>query len=280
MTPSSTTDSPQGRFVEANGLKIYYQEQGQGRPLILIHGGILTSDSWKDYLPIFAKHYHVIMPDTRGHGRTNNPTGVMSFRALADDVAALALALDLQKPVICGFSDGGQVALEIGMRYPDLAQAIIIAGAYAELTESSRVWVRSTLGDEQSPDVDFEKFERDDPGFATMLQELHGENWKTLLRNIKPMWNAILNYTPQDWAQVTAPTLVLLGDRDGFVRVEEGIEMFRLLTKAEFAVIPGAEHSDFAFSPQKVALVQALVMDFLTRYSPSVDQTTPSENAS
>jgi pimeloyl-ACP methyl ester carboxylesterase len=269
-----TSDTPQGHFVQANGLKIYYEEQGQGRPLVLLHGGILKGDSWKPYLPTFARHYRVIMPDTRGHGHTDNPTGEMSFRLLAEDVVALVRTLRLEKPVICGYSDGGQVALEIGMRYPDLAQALIIGCAYPELTDGSRVWVKSVLGDETSPEVDFDKFERDDPGFATFLQETHGENWKTLLRNIKPMWNAVLNYTPQDFARVTAPTLVLLGDRDGFVSLEEGLRMYRLLPNAEFAAIPQAEHPDFISSPQKVALAQSLIMDFLTRHGGTANDAT------
>ena len=105
------------------------------------------------------------------------------------------------------------------------------------------MFVRSLLGDEQSPDVDFEQFERDNPTFAAGLRKDHGpEGWKTLLKQIKPMWNASLNYTPDDFARVVAPTLVLLGDRDGFVPVEDAVEMYRLLPNAELAVVPAADH--------------------------------------
>jgi pimeloyl-ACP methyl ester carboxylesterase len=204
---------------------------------------------------------------------------MLSYRLMADDVAAVVRALDIQKPLICGYSDGGQVALEIGMRYPDLPQALVIAGAYMELTEASRTWVRSILGDEQSPDVDTEQFERDNPGFAKMLQQLHGpDRWKTLLKQVKPLWNATLNYTPDDFARVAAPTLVLLGDRDGFVPVEEALSMYRLLPNAELAVLPASEHSDFIFSPAKVALLQPLILDFLQRHSESGGQTAPVED--
>ena len=236
----------------------------------MIHGGALTGASWQPYLAAFAEYYRVITPDTRGHGRTANPTGHMSFRALADDIAALAQALDLHKPLIFGYSDGGQVALELGMRYPDLPQAIVVGGAHLELTEGSRRWVRSILGDEQSPDVDFEKFERDNPDFAAMLQRIHGpDGWKTLLKQIKPMWNGQLNYTPDDFARVVAPTLVLVGDRDGFVPVENGAAMYRLLPDAEFAVVPGADHTDFIFSLAKIRLLQPLILDFMQRHSDS-----------
>ncbi len=276
MTAPEHTETQHGHYIHANGLNIYYEEQGhgQGQPLLLIHGGALTGESWQPYLSAFAEHYRVITPDSRGHGRTANPTGAMSYRSMADDVAALAQELALQKPLIYGYSDGGQVALEIGMRYPDLPQALVIGGAYIELTEASRTWVRSILGDEASPDVDTEQFESDNPDWAAMLQRIHGpDNWKTLLKQIKPMWNATLNYTPDDFARVVAPTLALLGDRDGFVLVEEAVEMYRLLPNAELAALPAAEHTDLIFSPAKVALLQPIILDFLRRHSDASDQT-------
>ncbi len=170
------TETQHGHYIQANGLDIYYEEhgQGKGKPLLLIHGGAFTGQSWHPYLAAFAEHYHVITPDSRGHGRTANPAGMMSFGLMADDMAALMQALDLHKPLICGYSDGGQVALEIGMRYPDMPQALVIGGAYIELTEASRTWVRSILGDEVSPDVDTEQFERDNTDFAAMLKRIHG----------------------------------------------------------------------------------------------------------
>jgi pimeloyl-ACP methyl ester carboxylesterase len=264
------TEPQQGGYIQANGLDIYYEEHGQGEPLLLIHGGALTGGSWQPYLETFAEHYRVITPDSRGHGRTANPTGTMSFELLADDMAAFVQALGLHKPLIYGYSDGGQVALEVGMRYPHLPQALVIGGAHLELTEGSRKWVRSILGDSQSPDVDIEKFERENQAFAAMLQQDHGpDNWKTLLKQIKPMWNAQLNYTSAGFARVVAPTLVLVGDRDEFVPVEDAVGMYRLLPDAELAVVPAADHTDFIFSLAKITLLQPLVLDFLVRHSNS-----------
>jgi pimeloyl-ACP methyl ester carboxylesterase len=264
------TNSRHGTYVRANDLDIYYEEHGQGggKPLLLIHGGALTADSWQPYLAAFAERYRVIAPDTRGHGRTANPAGRLSFELLAEDVAALVRALDLQKPLIYGYSDGGQVALEIGMRYSDLPGALVVGGAHLEVTEGSRRWVRSILGDAESPDVDFERFERENPEFAAGLRQDHGpDRWTALLREIKPMWNAKLNYTPDDFARIVAPTLVLVGDRDDFVPVEDAAAMYRLLPQAELAVVPGADHPDLIFSRAKVAGVQPLILDFLHRHS-------------
>jgi pimeloyl-ACP methyl ester carboxylesterase len=134
--------------------------------------------------------------------------------------------------------------------------------------------VRSILGDAQSPEVDFERFERENRGFAAMLQRDHGPgNWQTLLQQIKPMWNAHLNYTPDDFAKVAAPTLVFVGDRDGFVPVEDAVQMYRLLPDAEIAVIPASGHEDLIFAPANVAVARLLILDFLLRHSDSVGQT-------
>jgi pimeloyl-ACP methyl ester carboxylesterase len=274
VSSSEHTETPRGRYIQANDLDIYYEEHGRGQPLLLIHGGVLTGQSWQPYVAAFAEHFRVIMPDSRGHGRTANPAGTMTFRLLADDMAAFVRALGLEKPMIYGYSDGGQVALEIGMRYPDLPLALVVGGAHLELTEGSSRWVRSILGDAQSPEVDFERFERENPGFAAMLRRDHGPgNWQTLLQQIKPMWNAHLNYTPDDFAKVVAPTLVFVGDRDGFVPVEDAVQMYRLLPDAEIAVIPASGHEDLIFAPANVAVARPLILDFLLRHSNSVDQT-------
>jgi pimeloyl-ACP methyl ester carboxylesterase len=279
MTPTEHAATQRGHYIQANGVDIYYEERGLGKPLLLIHGGTLTAESWQPYLAAFAEHYRVITPDSRGHGRTANPIGTMSYRLLADDMAALVQALDLHKPLICGYSDGGQVALEIGMRYPDLSQALVVGGAWFKFSEAYRAWVRAVLGDEQSPDVDTEQFEHENPDWAAGLQKTYGpDDWKRLLKQIKPMWAAPLNYTPDDFAHVVAPTLVLLGDHDHFVPVEEAGEMYRLLPNAELAVVPGADHG--AFFSAKVAFFQPLMLDFLLRHSDLVGQTAPSGDTS
>lgn len=270
MTATEQAESRRGRYIQANGLDIFYEEHGQsrGKPLILIHGGGLTADSWEPYLPAFAEHYRVIMPDTRGHGRTNNPTGSMSYRLLADDVAALVQALGLEKPLIYGYSDGGQVEIELGMHYPDLPQALVVGGAYLELTEESLGFLRAMLGDLDSPDIDFEGFERDNPGFAGMLKHNHGpDGWKALLKQVKPMWSAQLNYTSDDLARIVAPTLVLIGDRDDLVSVEEAVRMYRQLPNTELVVVPGANHGDLIFSAEKIGLVLPTILDFLQRHA-------------
>jgi pimeloyl-ACP methyl ester carboxylesterase len=131
-----TTDAPstQGHFAHANGIEIYYVEAGQGEPLVLLHGGVVTTNpiwagapvAYASHMTELAHHFRVIAPDTRGCGRTPNASGeTIIYRLLADDVVALIDALGLDRPALCGFSDGGITAMVVGIRHPDAARAIV-----------------------------------------------------------------------------------------------------------------------------------------------------------
>jgi len=250
--------------VLVNGASIHYETYGQGPPLLLLHAGTLSGAMWKPYLEGFAGRYRVIVPDLRGHGRSDRPDTAMSYRLLAEDMAALVRALDLEKPLIAGFSDGGQVALEIGMRHPDLPRALVVGGAWFRYSVTYRAWVEDALGDVDSPEADLSRLKQNHPAWVAWLDALYGpDGWQSLMTPLKHMWTTPLNYTPDDFRRVRAPTLVLIGDRDELVPVEEAAEMARLLPDAELAVVPEADHG--AFFSAKAAAFQAVMMDFLSR---------------
>jgi pimeloyl-ACP methyl ester carboxylesterase len=83
------TDTPPGRTIELNGAALHYREYGEGPPLVLVHGGLVSSAEWAPVARELADGFRVITPDSRGHGRSTNPSGRLSYAALADDVAAL-----------------------------------------------------------------------------------------------------------------------------------------------------------------------------------------------
>jgi pimeloyl-ACP methyl ester carboxylesterase len=116
--------------TDANGATLYHEQHGAGEPLVLIHGGLATSAMWEPLLPGLVDRFRVITPDSRGHGRSTNPAGTLSYTQLAGDVAALIAALGLERPVVGGYSDGGQIALELGARHPGAAGALIVGAAY------------------------------------------------------------------------------------------------------------------------------------------------------
>jgi pimeloyl-ACP methyl ester carboxylesterase len=254
-------------YIEANGLEVYYEHSGEGEPLLLVHGGTATSQSWASHLPAFTEHFEVFTPDSRGHGRTDNPTGELGYRMMADDLASLIDALGLQRPLVLGYSDGGQIALELGLRYPGLARALVLGGTQFRFSEAYLEAVRSLLGIAEGEELDPEKLEREQPDWVAYLREAHGhvygpEYWKAYVKQIAALWLRTLRYTPEDIAAVTDPVLLLVGDRDG-VCTEESVELFRVLPNAELAVAPASDHS---FIEAKAGIFDALALDFLMRH--------------
>ena len=228
--------APAGTHIDANGLRVYYEAHGEGEPLLFLHGGTATSQSWASHLPCFAEHFRVFAPDSRGHGRTDNPAGELGYRLMADDVAALIGALGLHRPLVLGYSDGGQIALELGMRHPGLAKALILGGTQFRFSKAYLEDARALLSIAEGEEVDPEKLERDRPDFVDYLREAHGHvygpgYWKTYVKQIASLWLTPLRYAPGDLAAITDPVLILVGDRDGAC-TEEAPELFRLLPDA------------------------------------------------
>src|SRR5678815_5687082 len=128
----------EAKTVRANGIDIHYLEQGTGAPLLLLHGGrVSTNPIWTghpfayaSHLDAFAEHFRVIAPDTRGCGLTQHAGGPPTFEVLAADVLALIDELGLRRPRLCGFSEGGTTATIVGMRRPDAVSAIVNDAGY------------------------------------------------------------------------------------------------------------------------------------------------------
>lgn len=261
-----------GHYVQANGLEIYYDEVGAGEPLLLLHGGTLTASSWRAHGQAFAQHYRVIMPDSRGHGRTRNPAGALSYRLMADDMVAFVQALGLDKPLICGFSDGGQIALEVGMRYPALAKALVVIGAFYKFSEQYCNTIRG-WGIAGPGVVDLEQVQKAVPSLVKLWQTEHAplggsDAWQTLLVQISTLWWMPLAYTEQDFQQITDPTLIMIGDRDEFVPTEEAVEMYRFIPQAELAILPHTTHGGAVSGASGVnPLFMDIVFDFFLRHN-------------
>ena len=237
--PASDAAQPPGQVVRVNGTDIFYRACGQGSPLLLLHGGTLSGDSWRPYLAGFAEHYRVITPDTPGHGRSGTPPGELSYRGLADAIAAFAEALGLGRPLIAGYSDGGQIALEIGLRHPDLPRALVLGGTLFRFNPGYRAWLEAVVGDPASPLVDTARFARDHPGWAAWLQRTYGpDGWQPLLARVKPLWTAPLAYGPDDFARIARPGAGA-GRRPRRDRPGRGAaELYRRLPAAELAWSP------------------------------------------
>jgi pimeloyl-ACP methyl ester carboxylesterase len=260
----TTRTTAEGRTVHANGIDIHYLEQGEGDTLVLLHGGIVSTNplwtgvpiAYASYMDALATHFRVIAPDTRGCGRTPHNNGSMTFDVLADDVAALIEALGLERPAVAGFSDGGITATILGFRHPSAVRAIVNDAGFDVFDPAgpTEQIMRQILGGspdatEANPDIAARQFESSDqmrPMFELMKRDQdEGQgngHWRTYLQLV---WDRVTNwpgYTHSDLASVTAPTLILTGDRDDFCSVEQAVAAYRQLRDGELAVLPGHGH--------------------------------------
>jgi pimeloyl-ACP methyl ester carboxylesterase len=253
-----------GAYVQANGLQMYYEVSGAGEPLILLHGGAASSATWAEDALIFSQQFRVFALDLRGHGRTVNPAGELSYRVMAEDVLAFCAALGLTQPFLCGHSDGGNVALELAMRHAALPRALVLSGVAHASSDGYSALLKQYLGPAGVPaPQDLARIEQGLPDLVNSLRNLHDvwqrpDYWKTLVSQTWQMWNTPLGYKPEDFKLVTAPTLVLLGDRDELLPIEEAVSLYRALGAAELGIVPNSGHG---FSPY----MRSMAFDFLRR---------------
>src|SRR5688572_32090287 len=131
----TTTDSPTqtrgtGQYADLNGLHLYYETHGSGRPLILLHGGLGSGEMFGPVIGALAAGHQVIVPDLQGHGRTADIDRPIDIRLMADDIAALIDHLGLEKPDLVGYSLGGGVAMFTAVKYPDKVGRLVVASAH------------------------------------------------------------------------------------------------------------------------------------------------------
>jgi pimeloyl-ACP methyl ester carboxylesterase len=279
-----TTDFPQteSRTVDANGIDIHYLEAGKGEPLVLLHGGMVSTNpiwtgvpiSYASHMSTLSDHFRVIAPDTRGAGRTVHSGGTVTFDLLADDVAALIDALGLERPLVAGFSDGGITATILGIRHPGSVRAIANHAGYDAFDPHapSSAMLRQMLGGspdatEADPDAAARAFSQS-PEMQAVFELMKADedsgqgkdHWKEYLRLVFHRVTQPHGYTMSDLRAVTAPTLILVGDRDEFCSVEEGVRAYRALPQGELAVVPNTGH---IITPPLVELM----VEFLERWN-------------
>lgn len=219
-------------YAPINGLRMYYEVYGEGRPLVLIHGGGSTiGTSFGRIIPALAKHRQVIAVELQAHGHTSDRDAPESFDQDADDVAALVKFLRIEKADFFGFSNGGNTAMKIAIRYPDLVRKIIIGSAFYK-----REGMYSPFWEGMS------KAELKD-----MPKELQDEYLKIggdhngLVRMFTKDKNRMIEFkdwSDEDLQSIKIPTLIIASDRD-VVKPEHTVQMHRLIPQSQLIILPG-----------------------------------------
>ena len=220
-----------------DGIEMYYEIEGSGDPLLLLHGGTGSHDDWvyagRDQL---VSEYMLIKPDARGHGRSTNPQGTITHRQCAFDALALLDHLGIGKCRAIGLSFGANTLLHMATMQPDRIEAMVLVSAAMYFPEQARAVMRRVAAPDQQPAKEWE----------TMRKRHHlGDG------QIAALWDWAcgmkdsyddMNFTPSHLSRIAASTLIVYGDRDFLYPVEMAVEMYRAIPRSALWVVPNGNH--------------------------------------
>src|SRR5256884_1166205 len=263
-----------GRYADVNGIKVYYETAGTGRPLVLLHGGLGALEMFGPNLAALAKGRQVIAVDLQGHGRTADIDRPLSVALMADDIAALIKHLGLASADVMGFSLGGGVALQTAIRHPEVVRKLVLVstpfrrdGFYPEiLAQQGQVGPAAAEAMKQTPMYQL---------YASLAPR--PEDWPRLLGKIGDAMKQDFDFS-KDIAGITATTLVVAGDADIFPP-SHAVELFGLLgggkrdggwagsgrPKSRLAILPGQTHYTLVSAP----VLATTVIPFLDEAAPA-----------
>jgi pimeloyl-ACP methyl ester carboxylesterase len=272
VTTTEWTSATQGtgQYAEVNGIRLYYETHGAGRPLILLHGGLGSGEMFGPTLPALAEGHQVIAVDLQGHGRTADIDRPISVELMADDIAAFIGHLGLDKPDVMGYSLGGGVALLTALRHPDLVGRLVVVSVnirrsaiYAEM-----------LGQQGQLSAAAADFMKDTPMYQLYARVApRPEDFPRLLDKMGQAMAKDFDFTEQVRG-LQVPTLFACADADMFPPTH-AVEVFELLGGAQrdggwqgegrpagghaLAILPGVTHYNIFMSP----VLAAAVLPFL-----------------
>lgn len=217
-------------FVNINGLKMYYEIQGEGEPLLILHGGAGSIVDMKNLTDNFSDSYMVIANDRQGHGKTTDLEGDLSFQNMTDNTVEFLDYLKLDRVNVIGFSDGGIIALTLAIKYPErINKAVYIGTNYHHngIPESIKDWIRTA----------------------------------DLSEKIRKLWLTQPTFSIEELNQIKCPSLIVIGDRDG-LSLNHTISFFQNVKNSELSIIPNATHDVIK---EKPALVNTIIDQFLQK---------------
>ncbi len=262
MTKEINSNGHTSKYTIANGINIFYESIGSGKSLMFLHGSMGTSQVWNPYVPLLSNNFNIVLPDMRGHGKTVNVGQKIDLHLIADDIAALIDALSLKKPFLCGWSMGGNVGLDIAIRYPNCVSGLIVGGVTHHISEMYLAGLKA-MGLDGPGHINFEQAEKNIPQLINLWKTEHVQSpmhWKELVTQLSfEMIDPTLP-TVDDLKQITVPSLIVWGDRDQFLPIENALELYRLIPNAQLAVVPNADHF---VTRTHVVLFAELVKEFV-----------------
>jgi len=265
---SETTGA--GAYADINGLHLYYETHGTGRPMILLHGGLGSGEMFGPILPALSANHQVIAPDLQGHGRTADIDRPTDIRLMADDIAALIDHLGLERPDLVGYSLGGAVAFFTASKHPDKVGKLVMAAANIRRDAIPA----EMLAQQGQVNAAAAEFMKDTPMYQ-LYQKVapRPEDFGRLLDKVGEAMARDFDFSEEVRA-LKVPTLIVAADAD-MAPPSHYVEVFKLLDGGlrdggwmgenrpkgghALAILPGLTHYNLGTSP----LFAAVILNFI-----------------
>jgi len=249
--------SNNGKHVSVFNHQIYYEEYGNGTPLLLLHGGSSSIIGNKDVIPELASHFKVIAIDSPGHGRSEQ-TDSLSYQLLADYFIEIIDQLKLDSAYVMGLSDGGNAALIMAADRPETIKKVIVSGAQfkgPDAIEDDYLWLTK---------ITPEKVEKGEWGSWKddyLKLAYDGNDWKKIIIDLREMWKQDIYIPDNKVNKIRSKVMIVFGDRD-LVKLEHGLEMYRAIKGSELLVLPNTGHGTF---DQRAKLMCEFAVEFFNK---------------
>jgi len=246
-----------GDYAELPGVRTWYETDGSsGEPLLLLHGGFCTNETWGAQRADLAAAHRVFLPERRAHGHTPDVEGPLSYQDMADDTVAFLERVVGEPAHLVGWSDGGIVALLVAMARPDLVRKVVVIGA--NFRPAAECWAEPAMLDALANDGADLAFFRE--MYEAVTPDGAG-HWPVVAAKIIELWRTQPALTAEDLAAVRAPTLVMVGD-DDMMTLEHTTALYRAIGDGRLAVLPGASHLVPLEQPERV---NRMILDHLVQ---------------
>lgn len=251
-------------FDIVDGMALFYNDEGQGEPLLLIHGFPLSSELYKPQRAALANRYRVITPDLRAMGRSDVPTnGIYSMDVYADDLVALLDHLGISMITVAGLSMGGYIVFALMRRHPERVKGVILMDTKAgpdteegragrrKMAEQARAEGAAAIAEVMLPKMLTERTRTEQPELAAFMREMMAA---TPVEGIVGALDALANRpdSTNTLAQIQVPTLIIVGSEDALTPPSEAEKIRAGIRGAQLVVVDGAAHAANVERPDEV----------------------------
>jgi pimeloyl-ACP methyl ester carboxylesterase len=228
-------------WTTVNGHRLYYERFGSGRPLVMLHGGGNSiHGSFAKQLEEFAKTHEIIAPEQVGQGHTPDVAGPLTYGGMADDTAALLEQLKVRDADVVGWSDGGNIALILAVRHPDLVRRIVVSGA--------------NFAPSGLPGKDLAEMRAQQQGL------LRSKPHDAKLAQMWMTGPTTKELSPALLARIQKPVIVMAGDHDAIL-LDHTLVLYHALPQGRLCILPGTGHGTFIQRPE---WVNPIVLSFFS----------------